>query len=134
MNGHIALIRLSWPTRPLWQNTRCHWSKRDRATSAHRKEAWTLALEQGVKKIETERPYLTFAFHPPDRRSRDLQNMPATVKAAIDGISDAMGIDDKHFLFRWPMEFSEVVPGGCVMIEVRACPSVVEVPFWGQIA
>lgn len=134
MTEHVALIRLSWPARPLWQNTRCHWSKRDKATSAHRKEAWTLALEHGVKKIETDRPYLTFAFHPPDNRKRDLQNMPATMKAAIDGISDAIGIDDEDFRCRWPMEFSNVVKGGCVMIEVRACPSVVEVPFRGQIA
>lgn len=107
-------IRLSWPPRALWQNHRTHWSAEARAKRTARREAWALALPaKGIK-----RPYLRFAFHPPDKRSRDLQNMPATQKAAIDGIADALGIDDKHFLISWPLAFGDVVAGGAVVVTI----------------
>ena len=107
-------ITLSWPSRALWQNHRSHWAAHARAKRTARREAWALALPaKGI-----ERPYLRFAFHPPDNRSRDLQNMPATQKAAIDGIADALGIDDKHFLIAWPMAFESTVKGGAVVVTI----------------
>lgn len=115
---HTALIRLSWPAKPLWQNSRSHWAAKGRAVTAYRQEAWGRALEQQVKRLETTTPRLTFSFHPPDRRKRDLHNMPATQKAAIDGIADALGCDDKGFHCVWPEAWGHVVKGGCVLIEV----------------
>ena len=49
-----------------------------------------------------KRPRLTFEFHPPPRSRPDCQNLPATQKAAIDGIADALGMDDRLFLCRFP--------------------------------
>ena len=119
MSDHIALIRMSWPSRPLWQNRRSHWAVRADAVAAYRKEAWARAMEQGVKRIGTTTPRLVFKFCPPDRRKRDLHNMPATQKAAIDGIADALGCDDDSgFRCIWPDAWGDVVRGGCVMIEV----------------
>ncbi len=115
---HVALIRLSWPDKALWQNARVHWAARSGATKAYRAEAWGRALEQSVFKIAGTSPRLIFSFHPPDNRRRDLQNMPATQKAAIDGIADAMKCDDAGFRCVWPETWGEVVKGGCVMIEV----------------
>ncbi len=117
--SHVALIRLSWPQRALWQNTRPHWRTRSEKTRAYRTEAWGAALAQSIGRIQTTTPRLIFSFHPPDNRRRDLQNMPATMKAAIDGIADAMGCDDAGFRCVWPETWGDVVKGGCVMIEVR---------------
>lgn len=116
--NHVALIRMPWPPRALWQNARTHWRKRGDATKLYRQEACVLALQQSIKRLTTTAPRLVFSFHPPDKRRRDLQNMPATQKAAIDGIADAMGCDDNGFRCVWPETWGEPVKGGCVMIEV----------------
>ena len=36
-------------------------------------------------------------FYPPDKRKRDIDNMLASSKAGIDGIAQAIGIDDSIF-------------------------------------
>lgn len=115
---HRALIRLSWPLRALWTNEKAHWQKKSRAVKAYRQEAWARALEQSVKRLNTTTPRLYFSFHPPDRRKRDLHNMPETQKAAIDGIADAMGCDDSGFQCVWPVTWGDPVKGGAVVIEV----------------
>lgn len=121
MTGHAALMRLSWPAPALWQNRPSHWAQRARAVKAAKREAWAVALEQGVQRLRTRRPVLVFTFHPPPRGRRpDMQNMPATMKAAIDGIAEAMNCDDAGFRCVWPVEFAEPVKGGAVLVEVSA--------------
>lgn len=120
MTDHVALIRISWPERALWDNVRSHWTKKAKAKKAYREEAWARALEQSIQRLNTTTPKLYFSFHPPDRRRRDLSNMPATQKASIDGIADALGCDDEGFRCVWPLTWGDPTPDGCVMIEVRA--------------
>jgi crossover junction endodeoxyribonuclease RusA len=62
--------------------------------------------------------YLRFEFHPPNNIRRDLHNMPETQKAAIDGIQDALGIDDSRFVVRWPDAFSPPCENGKVVVHV----------------
>lgn len=119
-----AHILLAWPSKPLWQNRRCHWAVKALATSEARQYAYYASLEAGLKKMPTGagwRHHLSFDFSPPDRRKRDLQNMPATQKAAIDGIADALKVDDSTFKVKWPEEFGPVSDnGGSVLVVVRA--------------
>ena len=124
------LIRLSWPDKDLWQNRRPHWRDARRAARAARKEAWAVAKGQSITTIPNAT--LKFSFHPPNKIRRDIQNVPATMKAAIDGIADAMGCDDNGFRPEFPSEFSDVVKGGCVLIHV--IPPVVSVPLVGEIS
>lgn len=65
------------------------------------------------------RARLSFAFHPAPRSRPDLQNMPATMKAYIDGIADAMGCDDRHFTPIWPETFAPRVKNGAVIITIQ---------------
>jgi crossover junction endodeoxyribonuclease RusA len=123
------VIRLPWPEPALWQNRKVHWARRAKATKSARKTAWALALEQKVPRIPNA--ILEFEFYPPTNAKRDIQNMPATQKAAIDGIADAMGCDDSEFRVRWPEAFSGVVHGGCVV--VRIIPPVVQIELRGTI-
>jgi hypothetical protein len=46
--------------------------------------------------------------------------MPATQKATIDGIADALGIDDSALQIEWPMEWGTVADdGGSVTVLIR---------------
>lgn len=40
---------------------------------------------------------ITYTFHPPDRRHRDLDNLHGSMKAAADGVAKAIGIDDARW-------------------------------------
>lgn len=110
-------VRLSWPAQPLWQNRRVSWRKRAESVRIARTEAWAVAKKAKLPRLPTA--ILTFAFYPPDNRRRDIQNMPATMKAAIDGIADAMGCDDTGFRCVFPTTFSHIAPGGGVVIQIR---------------
>lgn len=110
-------IKLSWPDKALWQNRQSHWSRKANAVRAAKSEAWALA--KGAKVKPDPRARLEFYFHPPDGRRRDLHNMPATQKAAIDGIAEAMGVDDQHFRVSWPEEWGAPAKGGEVVVWIR---------------
>ncbi len=122
-----VLLRLGWPDKALSPHAKGHWRPKARATRTARIEARIIALQQGAQRIpRPETARLVFAFHPPDRRKRDLHNMPATMKAAIDGIADAMGVDDNKFRCAWPEVFSDPVKGGCVLIEVTSTEDAIK--------
>lgn len=111
------LIRLPWPDKALSSNARTHWAQRSRATKKARHEAWALCKEAGAR---IDGPVeVAFAYFPPDRRKRDAQNMPAMLKAFIDGIADALGVDDAEFRVSFPKTFDRVTSGGCVLAHIR---------------
>ena len=58
---------------------------------------------------------IELAFYPPDRRRRDKDNLVACMKAAIDGLADALGVDDSRFtyVYAYPEEI-----GGRVVVTV----------------
>jgi len=114
-----ARIIMPWPKKALWQNARVHWAQRAHAVKSYRDVAYRLALHANLHKHPDPAPMLMFSFHPPDNRRRDLHNMMATQKASIDGIADAMRVDDRLFLCNWPMTWGKVIKGGAVYITVR---------------
>lgn len=56
-------------------------------------------------------------FYPPNKRRRDMDNMLASIKAALDAVSEAWGVDDSRF--RLTLEVACVVKGGSVLLEVQ---------------
>lgn len=46
----------------------------------------------------TGRVLFMLVFSPPDKRHRDDDNLIAMFKSGRDGIADAIGIDDVHFV------------------------------------
>lgn len=72
-------------------------------------------------KLPADQPInVRIAYHPPDRRRRDAQNMPETLKPHIDGIADALGVDDHRFRVHYPPDFGPVTPGGAVVFAIEA--------------
>ena len=112
-----ATVILPWPDKRLHAHAKGHWRPKAAATRRARGNAYYLALEAGVKAIPGPHR-LIFTFHPPDRRRRDVSNTVQSLKAHIDGIADALGVDDSTFRVRWPEAFDGVAKGGQVVVEV----------------
>ena len=51
-----------------------------------------LAFDAGARFV------VSMVFYPPDGRRRDVSNLHAAMKAALDGIAEAMGVDDSGFV------------------------------------
>ena len=98
-------VILPWPDKRLSPNARIHWRAKAPVKMKARADA-TLAtyaaLDCGVRDVRQrfagEAPIaITITFHPPDKRRRDRDNAQASLKHALDGIADALGVDDYRF-------------------------------------
>lgn len=100
-------ISLPWPSPDLSPNARLHWSRVAAAKAKQRQHARITTVHQMVaqgldfsgKKSAT----LTLIFCPPDARKRDMDNVLASLKAALDGIADATAVDDSGWclVLKW---------------------------------
>ena len=95
-------VVLGWPPSDLSPNKRLHWAKLATAKKQYRQKCNSVAKEQ-LKKYKRitenipERLVLEMTFIPPDRRSYDRDNLVARMKSGIDGLADALKINDKRF-------------------------------------
>lgn len=107
-------VLLPYPNKDLNPNKRLNPHVKAKVFKAAKNEAYTLAIEAGLKGIRQRK--LRLLFSPPDRRRRDLDNMHASMKAALDGIALAIGCDDSEFC---PIiiDRSSPVKGGSVLVE-----------------
>tara|TARA_B000000609_G_scaffold146158_1_gene128072 strand:+ start:247 stop:678 length:432 start_codon:yes stop_codon:yes gene_type:complete len=95
-------VVLGWPPTDLSPNARKHWAVVAKAKKQYRKDCYSVSKEQLKKyKKETEnipeRLVLEMTFIPPDKRSYDRDNLVARMKSGIDGLADALKINDKRF-------------------------------------
>lgn len=112
-------VTLPWPDRALWQNARVHWTALRSATRSARQRAHWECQSAGIRYLTiTGRPLLAWTFHKPPRSRADLPNVIGAQKPAIDGIQDALGIDDNGFRHIWPQDFAENRPGGAVVVTI----------------
>lgn len=91
---------LGWPPSDLSPNRRLHWAKLAKAKKAYRHACWGITLDQwqvGKYAVPHGPLTLTMRFVPPDRRSYDRDNLVARMKSGLDGLCDALRIDDKRF-------------------------------------
>lgn len=96
-------IELPWPAKELNPNAREHWAKKARHVSKARQEAMLRAKaavkHHGAPLADTDGlVHMAIVFNPPDKRRRDRDNIIASCKALMDGLSDAIGIDDSKFV------------------------------------
>ena len=113
------MIELSWPAKPLWPNfrSRTHWAK-TRAVKIARAEGYYATMAAKVAISAGDVPLIVQAtFYPPDRHARDYDNCGAAIKSQLDGIADALGINDNAFRPQTPI-IGEPVKGGRVTVAV----------------
>lgn len=84
---------LPWPDKILNPNVKKHWAIKARAVKIHRNIAYTIAKKDKI----TPGTSIEIVFCPPDHRHRDRDNMLAMCKAYLDGIADAIEVNDRHF-------------------------------------
>ena len=96
----MIAVTLPWPSAKLNPNRSkgLHWG----ATSALRKQArdgaalLTRSAMQG-QAVAAGAIALTITFIQPDRRARDRDNLLAALKPSLDGVADALGVNDARF-------------------------------------
>jgi crossover junction endodeoxyribonuclease RusA len=115
----MPTITLPWPPKDLSPNARLHWAKLAKAKKSYRHACRALALQAGLSAFGNDcwgPLHVSLVFYPPDRRQRDQDNMLASMKSGLDGLADAMRIDDRKF--RTTFEVSDQI-GGMVKVTVR---------------
>ncbi len=110
------IFTLPWPPSNLSPNARQHWSSLARAKKVYRHACYVTALSQGAKPANTDKLHVSLTFVPPNRRAHDLDNCLARMKSGLDGLADALKVDDK----RWSLSIrKEEAIGGFVRVVVR---------------
>lgn len=95
-------FEMPWPSHRLSPNSRLHWTEIHRAKRKARGDAYQLAHAQ-IRSRPIKGPVKArITFTPPDKRRYDTDNLIARVKAQIDGIADAIDVDDSQ----WEMTFA----------------------------
>ena len=74
-----------------------HWRSKSSPTRKHREWARLATLAAGVTAPEAGDIGVSITFVPPDRRS-DRANFPNRIKPYLDGIAEALGVNDRRFL------------------------------------
>ena len=123
MERGMITIELPWPDyKILSPNASVHWTVKAKAVKAEREMAYYLAWktwkQEGMGTLEDIR--CTFVYHQPDNYHRDLKNVDTAMKGAIDGVCDALGIDDSQ-IKETVSRFGEVDrPDGRVVMTLEA--------------
>lgn len=94
-----STIELPWPAKELSPNARTHFHAKAKLAKIYREQAYWTAVANPLPMPSEGGIALRIEFHPPDKRKRDLDNMLASVKSAIDGIADAHKVNDERFGF-----------------------------------
>ena len=119
VNRNAITIRMPWPDDALWQNVRVHWAARSAATRSARALAGWECKASGCKFITlTGPPLIRWSVHRPPKSRADYLNAIGACKPYLDGIQDAMMIDDGKFLHDLPRGFGERVPGGLIVVTI----------------
>ncbi|WP_417834728.1 RusA family crossover junction endodeoxyribonuclease [Thalassospira xiamenensis] len=109
-------IKLPWPPKELNPNARLHHHALARAKAAYKAACGWEMKAQGVKKLSASALHVSLTFYPPDRRHRDLDNMLSSMKAGLDALSAAVGVDDSL----WSITIKKAPEtGGFVLINVE---------------
>ena len=113
-------VDLPWPDPKLGPNARVHYM----ALARLRKEAKNFSIMKTrmaihAAKISRIKPVgkvnIQLMPCPPTRHGQDEDNLLAKLKAALDGIAYAMGVDDKNFHFLEQAWFPAKKPGKVIV-------------------
>jgi len=104
---------IPWPPKNLNPNARPHWRTKAACVKVYRAQAYYLTKSAHVS---SNALVVGLVFRPPDKRHRDLDNCLASFKAALDGIADALGVNDNQF--KLSLSMGTPVKGGSVEITI----------------
>ena len=115
-------VVLGWPPKKLNPNVKSHHIELSRVKKLYRHACYFTALQTaGVSKWTIDggiRAHLVFV--PPSRHHRDEDNLIAAMKAGLDGLADALGVNDNRF--RLSHEVSSEI-GGFIVVKLWPQPA-----------
>lgn len=93
-------LNMPWFPRVLSPNSRGHWSEVAKAKKSYR-ELWYFLTKEAFARKPLPGTYaqvhLTIEFYPPTKHKQDLDNMLAAIKSGLDGLADALNVNDEQF-------------------------------------
>lgn len=105
----VLTTNLPWPPKELNPNARVHWAKLAKVKKSYRQHCAWQAVRDGLKRQSPEcAPAVHLTFCPPNKRRRDWDNLLASMKAGLDGLSDVLGIDDSRFRISFELDYSQL--------------------------
>lgn len=118
----MITLELPWPNSKLSPNSRTHWRAKARYQQWAHLFGYAAANEWlGKHRAPNGGPRgplpVKLVFCPPDKRPRDLDNLGASCKWALDGVARALQVDDKQFR-PLTLDWGEPRKGGCVKVEI----------------
>lgn len=90
-------LTFPWFPKELSPNSRSHWAVIAKHKKAYRIEWWAIGQEAKAIPLRDGKVHLSIDFYPPSKRHYDLDNCLASIKSGLDGLADALQVDDKRF-------------------------------------
>ena len=113
------MVELPLPPRGLHPNSRLHYQALARLKKAYKHDCWALTKEAGAKAPTEGRIRLHIEWWPRTANAYDQDGAIASMKAGLDGIALALGVDDSRFDLA-PVFHMEPVKGGRVAVRLEA--------------
>ena len=98
-------IKFPWPPKELSPNARVHWAVKAAKVKLYRSYYYYLTKQSGIK-VNDNPIELFITFNPPDKRKRDMDNCLASIKSGLDGLAEALKVNDRNFLLHLKMSDS----------------------------
>ncbi|MCJ8139596.1 hypothetical protein [Falsirhodobacter halotolerans] len=97
-----------------------------RAKKAYRKSGWEAGLVSGLHLLGRGTVKMQLIFCPPPvKRKRDMDNAVASMKSGLDGIADALKIDDSEWEWERPI-WGKPTETGEVQLLIQHTPNAGE--------
>lgn len=91
-------ITFPWFLKELKPNHSSHYMQKAKAKAIYRAECEFITLKAlETQDVDRDASELQFTFYKPNKRHMDADNMLAAMKSGIDGMCDALKINDKQF-------------------------------------
>lgn len=97
------IVTYPWMPKELNPNARVHWRVKNDKFQQYKMACWALTMKAKLPKCKSDRALLQIQFFKPNRARRDLDNCLAAFKAGLDGIAQAINVDDSRFMFTLDM-------------------------------
>ena len=92
-------LKLPWPPKILSPNSRSHWATKAKAAKKYRADCFFLTKKSGLTVSDADGKINLFIdFHPKTKHKRDIDNCLSSIKNGLDGVADALGVNDNRFI------------------------------------
>lgn len=109
------IITLPWPPSILSPNKIAHWAQKAKVKAKVKSDCFYIVKSLGLKIDHKDNIPLTIYFYPPTRRKYDIDNLLASCKSSLDGVAEALGVNDRRFR-PITIDFRDVVENGKIEI------------------